>query len=144
MTNIDFNVFLLKWNIEAVTGYKPQTTFWSDFSIAEVFGKDDPDKGVAAVQDTYDRAFEEWKSNVVYITELVLVLNHKIWFWWDVSQKSKDPLTQSRRPHSGTSFICDYADKLSHLYNSLWEKTDEWCLDNLKGEDADYYFHTTD
>ena len=23
------------WNVEAMTGYKPITTFWTDFSIAE-------------------------------------------------------------------------------------------------------------
>ena len=60
------------WNITELNGYEPQTTFWEDFSIADKFGKD-------AVQDTYNRAFADWKSNVVYLTEMVLVLNHKIW-----------------------------------------------------------------
>ena len=27
-----------KWNIEEFCGYKPITTFWDDFSIADVFG----------------------------------------------------------------------------------------------------------
>lgn len=26
------------WNIEEMTGYKPQTTFYEDFSIADCFG----------------------------------------------------------------------------------------------------------
>ena len=26
------------WNIEAMTGYKPRTTFYEDFSIADAFG----------------------------------------------------------------------------------------------------------
>ena len=26
------------WNIEAVCGYKPITTFWNDFSVADAFG----------------------------------------------------------------------------------------------------------
>lgn len=26
------------WNIEAMTGYKPRTTFYEDFSIADHFG----------------------------------------------------------------------------------------------------------
>ena len=60
------------WNITELNGYEPQTTFWMDFSIADKFGKE-------AVQDTYNRAFADWKSNVVYLTEMVLVLNHKIW-----------------------------------------------------------------
>ena len=40
------------WNIEAVCGYKPITTFWSDFSVADAFG-------TSAVADTFKRAFEE-------------------------------------------------------------------------------------
>ena len=40
-----------KWNIEAETGYKPQTTFWEDFSIADRFGLD-------ALRDTYQRSME--------------------------------------------------------------------------------------
>ena len=44
------------WNIEAVCGYKPITTFWSDFSVADAFG-------TSAVVDTFKRAFEEWKGN---------------------------------------------------------------------------------
>ena len=52
-------------------GYTPKTTFWEDFSIADKFG-------LAAVKDTYNRAFDAWKSDHIYLTELVLVLNWKI------------------------------------------------------------------
>lgn len=37
------------WNIEAMTGYKPRTTFYEDFSIADHFGG-------SAIRDTYCRA----------------------------------------------------------------------------------------
>lgn len=67
---------LPKWDVEEQTGYKPQTTFWQDFSIADRFG-------APAVRDTYRRAFNEWKGNHKYLTELALVLNHKIWQQWD-------------------------------------------------------------
>ena len=60
----------------AENGYELQTTFWSDFSIADRFG-------LSAIRDTFDRAFEEWKENYKYLTELVLVLNHKIWQYYD-------------------------------------------------------------
>lgn len=36
------------WNIEAMTGYKPITTFYEDFSIADAFG-------IAAVRATGNR-----------------------------------------------------------------------------------------
>lgn len=47
-------------------GYELQTTFWEDFSIADRFG-------LSAIQDTFKRAFEEWKNNYKYLTELILV-----------------------------------------------------------------------
>lgn len=53
-------------------GYELQTTFWEDFTIADRFG-------LSAIQDTFNRAFEEWKEHYKYLTELILVLNHKIW-----------------------------------------------------------------
>ena len=56
-------------------GYELQTTFWEDFSIADRFG-------LSAIQDTFKRAFEEWKNNYKYLTELILVLNHKIWQYY--------------------------------------------------------------
>ena len=59
------------WNIENITGYKPKTTFYEDFSIADRFG-------IPAVKDTFKRAFEGWKDNHIYLTELVMVLNWKI------------------------------------------------------------------
>lgn len=59
------------WNIEAITGYKPMTTFYMDFSIADNFGAN-------AILDTYKRAFREWKNNYKYLTELAMVLNWKI------------------------------------------------------------------
>ena len=61
-----------EWNIEAITGYKPITTFYMDFSIADRFG-------IAAVKDTFRRAMKAWKDNHEYLTELVLVLNWKQW-----------------------------------------------------------------
>lgn len=101
------------WNIEAMTGYKPITTFWDDFSIADKFG-------VNAVKDTYKRAFNEWKDDYKYLTELVMVLNHKIWQHYE----KDEPLAQ--------------------VYNELWEKADEYACENLKGEEAKYFYNITD
>ena len=46
-----------------ITGYKPISTFWNDFSIAEKFGKN-------SILNTYDKVIEEWKNNYKMITEL--------------------------------------------------------------------------
>lgn len=102
------------WNIFEMTGYEPKTTFYSDFSIADVFG------GARAVKDTYKRAFEGWKNNVVYVTELCMALNWKIWEHYETNPK------------------------LAEVYNELWAKLDAWCVDNLKGEDLSYFLRTTD
>ena len=101
------------WNIEEMTGYKPITTFYMDFTIADFFGLD-------AVRDTFNRAFNEWKTNYKYITELAMVLNWKIWRWNDERYE------------------------FAVLYDELWRKVDEWCMENLKGEELDYYIETTD
>ena len=53
-------------------GHEPVSTFWTDFSIAEVFGE-------TAIRDTYKRAVKEWAEYVEYMAELTLVLNWKIW-----------------------------------------------------------------
>lgn len=58
------------------TGYKPLTTLWEDFCIANRFGK-------SAIMDTYKRAFEFAENNYKYLTELVMVLNHQIWMLYE-------------------------------------------------------------
>lgn len=106
------------WNIEAVTGYKPQTTFWEDFSIADAFGW-------WAIRDTYKRAFDGWKNNYIYLTELVMVLNWKMWEWYADSPT-------------------EYEERIAMLYRELYEAADKYACDNLKGEELDYYYRTTD
>ena len=97
----------------AEIGYEPQTTFWDDFTIADYFG-------LKAIQDTFERAFEEWKNNYIYLTELVMVLNHKIWQHYDDNR--------------------EYGE----LYNNLWEEAEEYACENLKGKELDYFYQTTD
>lgn len=106
---------LIDWKRYALDfcGYEIITTFGNDFDIAEAFGAD-------AIRDTYNRAFNEWKGNYKYLTELVLILNWKIWQHYEQNEV--------------------YA----RLYNELWEAADGFALDNLKGEEADYFYRTTD
>ena len=110
---MEIKLSIPRWNIEELCGYKPITTFWYDFSIAEGFG-------FGAVCDTYNRAFQEWKHDYKHLTELVMVLNWKIW------------------QH------CERNEPLAQLYNSLWEGTDNWAIHNLKGDELSYFIQTTD
>ena len=48
-----------------------KTTFYEDFSMAEMFGKE-------AIIDTYKRCLSEWSSDIKYFTKFVVALNHKI------------------------------------------------------------------
>lgn len=96
-----------------VNGYETMTTFWTDFTIADMFG-------ISAIKDTYNRAFNEWKNNYQYLTELVMVLNLKIWKYYEIDRK--------------------YAE----LYNMLWEEADAYACDNLKGEELSYFYRVTD
>ena len=50
---------------------KDFTTFYMDFTIADHFG-------IEAIKDTFNRAFEEWKTDYKYLTFLVLNLNNLI------------------------------------------------------------------
>lgn len=101
------------WNIEEMTGYKPITTFYYDFSIAERFGTD-------AIQETYARVFDEWKSNYKYLTELVMVLNWKTWEHYKRNET------------------------FAKIYNDLWEQTDAYASKKLKNDELDYFLKITD
>lgn len=90
------------------------TTFWMDFSIADRFGAN-------AIKDTFKRAFEEWKHDYRYLTDLVMVLNHKLWEHWEAGH-----------------------DKYARLYNDLWEEADGYAVENLKGDELSYFYRVTD
>ena len=105
---------ITNWNIEAMTGYKPKTTFYEDFSIADRFG-------VSAVRDTYRRGLIAAEAfGYDYLTEFVMVLNWKIWEHFE----SNEPLAR--------------------VYNDLWEEASIYAQEHLEGEELAYYYRTTD
>lgn len=94
-------------------GKKSKTTFMLDFTIADAFG-------IKAIYDTYNRAFREWKGNVEYMSELVMVLNHKIWDYYE------------NHP------------TLGKVYDELWRKASEYCQTHFKGNELSYYYNFVD
>ena len=139
--------------LQAMTGREPKTTFWQDFCIADMYG-------LKAIQDTYDRAFAEWKTNTEYITEFAVVLNHKIWYFYEAQQAE---LRRAREAAAQMEAATDRAEKEQHrtaaaahsvraqqlaeigtLYDKLWKEADGWCMDNLTGKDIEYYLEFTD
>ena len=105
--------------IELLNAYAVQvpgekTTFRADFTVADAFGE-------KAIRDTYKRAFDEWKDNCEYLTELVIVLNHKEWEHYEKRNS-----------------------KLCRVYDILYRKAHSYALSHLKGEELSYYLRTTD
>lgn len=94
-------------------GKESKTTFMLDFSIADAFG-------IKAVYNTYNRAFAEWKTNVTYMAEFVVVLNHKIWEHYQTNPA------------------------LGKVYDDLWRKADNYCREHFKGEELSYYYNFID
>lgn len=97
-----------------INGYETITTFWQDFDIAEMFG-------IEAIKDTYKRALNEWKDNYKYLTELVMILNWKCWWYYERNNAS-----------------------LSRLYSDLYYEADNYAMGRLSGEELTYYYRATD
>lgn len=93
-------------------GYTTFTTFNYDFAIADAFG-------VAAVQDTYNRAFKEWKNDIKYITELVIILNYGIWKHYQSNEE------------------------LALLYDKLWQECQDYVYENFSDDDISYFYNIT-
>lgn len=91
-----------------------QTTFWQDFTIADKFGID-------AVKDTFERAFKEWKSDYIYLTELCIVMNWKTWLHYE-----------------------HHNQELSKLYSDYYYKTYDYAVSHLKGNEFQYFWNLVD
>lgn len=96
------------WKIEQLTGYKPHANFYVDFSMAEPFG-------ISAIANVYNRLFSQYKNNTVYLTELSMAINWKIYEHYDKEKQ------------------------LTKFYQSIWEQIDGYCKENLQKPYIDYY-----
>lgn len=92
-------------------GYETQTTYFMDFSIAEKFG-------IEAIRDTYKRAL--LNTDYKMMTELVMVLNHKIWF------------THEKNP------------ELAKVYDELWRDCEFRCRQTFTDKELLYFYQITD
>lgn len=96
-----------------INGYETITSFYLDFSVADRLGS-------AAIKDTFNNAFDKWKHDYKYLTELVMVLNWKIWEHYEKNE-----------------FFAE-------IYSDLWAIADSYACDNLKGAELKYFLRTTD
>jgi len=91
-----------------------KSIFWKEFSRAEI-------RGLEAVQNLWNKVFQENKDNVTKMAELTLVLNWKSWNHYDDGQ-----------------------DELGDLYDTLWSDNHNFAMSHFTGGDLDYYYNTTD
>ena len=107
------NFIIGDWNSEEEIGYTQITTFYQDFSIADYFG-------IKPIKDTFDKVFNDWKNNYKFLTELVLVLNKKCWYYYKLDKEFYE------------------------LYQNLFYETKDYALENLKGDELRYFLDKTD
>ena len=125
---------LPQWNVKSETGYKPLTTFWTDFSIAEraaEFGENPID----AIRMTFTAIIDSCRKNYKFMTELSMVLNHKIWEHNALKKAAKD---------KGDEKAYKVHEILESEYNGAWMAVDNWCAEHLKGDALRYYYDITD
>ncbi|MCQ2139266.1 MAG: hypothetical protein MJZ09_02705 [Bacteroidales bacterium] len=100
--------------LEKKINYKFIKCYWEMFSIMETIN------GIDGILFSFDEVFDKSKMDVKAITELVLVLNLKIWEWYG------------------------YDDNIGRTYDALWKKADGYAMDTLKDDDLHYYLSTLD
>lgn len=88
------------------------TTFWNDFKIAKMFGRE-------AIEDTFNRAWKEWKNDILYVTELYVVI-----CWLADDEKIGSDLRQ--------------------WYYKQKEMMDNYIFKHYKGEELQYFIRFTD
>ena len=101
--------------LSTFTDWRPTTQAWQCFSIAERISEQE-------INSTYKRLFDEMKGNFKTMTELVMVLNHKMFQHNDIP---------------GHRRLCE-------LYSNLFESADSYALKTLKGDELSYFLSVTD
>lgn len=113
---------LPEWSMAKGIGYEPKTTFWDDFSIADLYG-------LGAIHDTFRRAFREWQNNVTYVAELALVLNHKGCFYYAAAERYGND---------------ERLDAIAQVYFAMYHAVNDYAKKHFKDDDAEYYFRVID
>lgn len=103
---------------------RESTLFWADFSVADRFG-------IKAIRETFANAHFETRGYKV-VTELAVVLNHKIWEWYEKAENANDERKRK---------VCEFVQA---LYNGYYDQVCAWVNDNLKGDEATFFWRVMD
>lgn len=108
---MEFKLSFKDWNIERMTGYKPMTTCYMDFSIAEAFGE-------SAIIETYESLMAQMKCDYRWLTEFVMALNWKIWEHYETNERLAelyDSLWEQAQNYACNNL---YGDELNYFYST--------------------------
>jgi hypothetical protein len=101
------------WYEAEHTNYTPKTTYWQDFSGNE--------HSEIALRSTYNKCEQDAIARgYIALTELVLVLNHKMWRYYQTDME------------------------LSKAYYALYRKAILLAETTLSGEELQYYYREID
>lgn len=106
------------WEMAKQIGYTPVTTLWEQFEEEE-------HKGMGEVDELVESSFERYKNDIVCLTELIMIINHKSWYWYKQGN-----------------------NKAARFYSELYHEFDERAINyieaNLDDKAMSYYFKTLD
>lgn len=95
-----------------INGYETITSFYLDFSVADELGSE-------SIKSVFDNVFNKCKYDYKYLTELVMVLNWKMY-------EHRDGCL------------------LGKVYADLYAIADTYACENLNGAELKYFLRTTD
>lgn len=76
--------------------------------------------GKDAVEETYSNVMNSWSEDLEFMCEWVVSLNQKIW------------------QHHKTN------PEIAKVYDKLWRKADEFCMNSFKGDELHQYLEYVD
>lgn len=101
--------------LENFTSYRSITDYYDRYSIAD-------NDCAASVRALFSTNFEEAKKDYKLLTELVMVLNHRMLYWY-----RKNPVSP-----------------MVSTYQKIFEKADNYALKHLKDNEFEYFVSVTD
>ncbi len=124
----------LNWkaNLSDMNPYTPKYTFYHDFAIAEFCEVYMRDKD--AIRKTYNDCIRSYGNNYKALTELIMVLNHKLWAYYQKVDSRYLGIDDAK------------AMEFSKLYDTLWKEAQQVLYKNFEGnnEAMSYYYDVTD
>lgn len=106
------------WKMAEQIGYTPATNLWEKFTECEF-------NGLEAIDSFAEEVFNLYKDNIIYLTEFIMVINHKCWYWFE----------------HGDNHIARF---YSELYHEFDERAINYIESNMDNEAMTYYFRTLD